>query len=223
MDGFLRANKKKRCHCGFRMKILIVDDDRINSTILNRLLGREGHHVIIAHNGQDGVDMCADEQPDLVLMDIRMPMMDGLEATRRIFHQFGDNPKGRPYIVAVSASALEHERKQFMEVGFDYFIAKPVHAEQVYECLASLLHIEYEYEDADMSQMDITKIILPADLLKRLKQAAEFGRMTELREALDEVRQIGPIGHLLAEQFLSLSRNFDMDTILDILKTINHE
>jgi len=212
-----------RLEDGYSLKALVVDDNKENRDVLEQMLSDIGGEVRLAENGAQALEAVHVEMPDIVFMDIRMPMMDGLEATRRIFHQFGDNPKGRPYIVAVSASALEHERKQFMEVGFDYFIAKPVHAEQVYECLASLLHIEYEYEDADMSQMDITKIILPADLLKRLKQAAEFGRMTELREALDEVRQIGPIGHLLAEQFLSLSRNFDMDTILDILKTINHE
>jgi CheY-like chemotaxis protein len=163
------------------------------------------------------------ERPDIVFMDIRMPTMDGLEATRRLLQECGADPPTRPYIVAVSASVLEHERQQFMAAGFDYFIAKPVHAEKVYECLASLLQIEYEYEDAEMSLMDTTQIILPAELLTRLKQAAEFGRMTELREALDDVRQFGPQGHMLAERLLSFSRSFDMDTILSILQTINHE
>ena len=216
---------------GYSLKALVADDNKENRDVLEQMLSDIGGEVRLAENGVQALEAVHVEMPDIVFMDIRMPMMDGLEATRQIFQEFGDDPKGRPYIVAVSASALEHERKQFMEVGFDYFIAKPVHAEQVYECLASLLHIEYEYDDvdksrfigADMSQMDITKIVLPADLLKRLKQAAEFGRMTELREALDEIRQIGPIGHLLAEQVLSLSRSFDMDTIRDILETINHE
>ncbi|MBM3237919.1 response regulator [Candidatus Poribacteria bacterium] len=206
---------------GYSVKALVADDNKENRDVLEQMLSDIGVKVRLAENGSQVLEAVRIEIPDIVFMDIRMPTMDGLETTRRIFHQFGDAPPGRPYIVAVSASAMEHERKQFMAVGFDYFIAKPVHAEQVYKCLASLLHIEYEYEDADMSQMDISNIVLSAELLKRLKQAAEFGRMTELREALDEVRQIGPIGHLLAERFLSLSRNFDMDTILEILEKIN--
>jgi hypothetical protein len=74
-----------------------------------------------------------------------------------------------------------------------------------------------------MSPMDMATIILPAELLKRLKQAAQFGRMTELREALDEVRQIGPKGQLLAERLATAQGQQDMNAILDLLETINHE
>jgi len=153
-------------------------------------------------------------------MDIRMPTMGGLEATRRIFQEFG---RDKLKIVAVSASALEHERKSFMEVGFDDFIAKPVHTEQVYECLANLLHVEYEYAAADTSQMELEKIVLPSSLLVRLREAAAFGRMTELIESLDEIRQIGDKGRLLAQQIHELSRNFDMRAIRELLETIEHE
>jgi signal transduction histidine kinase/CheY-like chemotaxis protein len=208
---------------GYSVTALVADDNKENREVLGQILSDIGVKVRLAENGIQALEAVRLERPDIVFMDIRMPDMDGMEATRRMLHQFGDDPKGRPYVVAVSASALQHQRQQFMAIGFDYFIAKPVHTEQVYECLASLLQIEYEYEDSEMSQMDIAKIVLPAELLKRLKQAAQFGRMTELREALDEVRQIGPRGNRLAERLLSLSRSFDMNAILDLLETINHE
>ncbi len=104
------------------MKILIVDDDRINSTILNRLLTREGHQVIIAHNGQDGVDMCADEQPDLVLMDIRMPQMNGYEAAREIKR---NNPGRFVPIIFLTAVTDEEGLAQCVNAGGDDFLTKP--------------------------------------------------------------------------------------------------
>ena len=104
------------------MKILIVDDDRINSTILNRLLGREGHQIIIAHNGRDGVDMYAEEQPDLVLMDIRMPEMNGYEAAREIKRI----SSGRFVpIIFLTAVTDEEGLAQCVDAGGDDFLTKP--------------------------------------------------------------------------------------------------
>ena len=207
---------------GYSVKALVADDNKKNSDVLGQILSDIGVEVSFAENGQEALEAVRAEIPDIVFMDIRMPVMDGLEATERIFQEFGgkDRLETCPYIIAVSASTLEHERNQFMEFGFHDFIGKPIHAEQVYECLANLLRVEYEYDDPDSSPMKLEKIVLPASLIERLREAAEFGRVTELTEALDEVRQIGEGGRLLAEQILSLSRNFDMEGILEILEAI---
>ncbi|MBI1926638.1 hypothetical protein HYR99_20655 [Candidatus Poribacteria bacterium] len=79
------------------------------------------------------------------------------------------------------------------------------------------MRVEYEYADEGSPQVDLSKLTLPDDLLLRLKEAAEFGKMTELRASLDEVRQRGEDGRLLAEKLHELSRKFDMDAILEIL------
>lgn len=104
------------------MKILIVDDDRINSTILNRLLGREGHLVIIAHNGEEGVETFLREKPDLVLMDIRMPRMNGYDAAREIkklaTNQFIP-------IIFLTAVTDEEALVQCIDAGGDDFLTKP--------------------------------------------------------------------------------------------------
>jgi len=208
---------------GYSVKALVADDNKQNSDVLGQILSDIGVAVSFAANGQEALDAVRAEMPDIVFMDIRMPVMDGLEATQRIFQEFGDvESKNCPYIVAVSASTLEHERNQFMEFGFHAFIGKPIHAEQVYECLANLLRVEYEYDDSDHS-IELEKIVLPTSLTERLREAAEFARVTELTEAMDEVRQIGEGGRLLAEQILSLSRNFDMEGILEILEAIEKE
>jgi hypothetical protein len=124
--------------------------------------------------------------------------------------------------VAVSASVLIHERQQYLDAGFEDFIPKPVDAGQVYACLADLLHVEYEYEEAE-SPLDTSEITLPEDLHLRLKEAARFGQVTEMEEVLEELRQIGETERLLADQLLRLTHNLDMNAILDILGRMDHE
>ncbi|MBF0380266.1 MAG: SpoIIE family protein phosphatase [Magnetococcales bacterium] len=104
------------------MKILIVDDDRINSAILTRLLGREGHPVVIAHNGEDGVEKFMQEQPDLVLMDIRMPRMDGYDAARKIKESASDRFVPIIFLTAVTD---EEGLAQCIDAGGDDFLTKP--------------------------------------------------------------------------------------------------
>ena len=202
---------------GYSLKALVADDNKENRDVLEQILADIGVEVRLAENGLQALEVVRAEIPDIVFMDIRMPVMDGLETTRLLFQGFG---RDKLKIVAVSASALEHEQKSFMAAGFDDFISKPLHAERVYECLANLLRVEYEYDDADTSQTELEKIVLPEALLNRLKEAAAFGRMTELIESLDEVRQIGGKSRLLAEQIHELSRNFDMRAIRELLNEL---
>lgn len=104
------------------MKILIVDDDRINGAILTRLLGREGHPVVIAHNGRDGVEMYHQEQPDLVLMDVRMPLMNGYEAAQLIKKSAADRFVPIIFLTAVTD---EEGLAQCIDAGGDDFLTKP--------------------------------------------------------------------------------------------------
>ncbi|MBF0213353.1 MAG: SpoIIE family protein phosphatase [Magnetococcales bacterium] len=104
------------------MKILIVDDDPINRTILQRLLGKEGHDVFTADNGRDGVDGFALHQPDLVLMDIRMPGMNGYEAAREI-KRIG--PSRFTPIIFLTAVTDEEGLVQCIDAGGDDFLTKP--------------------------------------------------------------------------------------------------
>ena len=125
--------------------------------------------------------------------------------------------------MAVSASALVHERQGYFDAGFDDFIAKPVDSQRVYECLATFLRVGYEYDDSAMPQTEFDKIVLPENLLSRLRRAAEFWEVTELEESLEEVCQISEHGRLLAERLRELSRNFDMEGIIEILGEISPE
>lgn len=131
----------------------------------------------------------------------------------------GDAP---PKLVAVSASVLPQERQRYFDAGFDDFIPKPISAGRVYECLAQLLLIEYEYHEEAQS-IDTSTVALPEALISRLKKAAELGDVMELEELFEQVRQTGEDGSLLAEQLMKLCQDLDMRGILRILETIHHE
>ena len=209
--------KVLRLAAGYQVKALVADDNGENREVLSRMLTDIGVTVITAPNGQQAYEAMRDNRLDIAFLDIRMPVMDGLEVAKRL--QEGE--KAPPKLVAVSASALVHEQQKYFASGFDDFIAKPLRAERVYETLANLLHVEYEYEYEGLSSIDFSKIVLPEELVTRLKEAAEVGRVTEIENYLSEVSQIGEHGNLLAERLHELSRNFDMERIFKILGLVS--
>jgi len=200
---------------GCQVSALIVDDSRENREVLSGILGEIGVPVVCAENGQEAVDIVLSSRPDIAFMDIWMPFMDGLEAVKRIIM---DCDEGRPKLVAVSASVLPHQRQSYLDAGFDDFIAKPVNAEIVYDCMARLLNIQYEYDEGTPEDVDISYAKLPEDLLLRLRKAAELGEVTALREMMGEVRQAGTGGRIFAYKLHGLIRNLDMNGILHILE-----
>lgn len=104
-------------------KILIVEDNAMNRALLMAILKPEGYELLTAENGQIGVEMAARELPDLILMDVMLPVMNGYDATRKI----KANPATRHIpIVAVTANAVPTERDRALDAGCDGYITKPV-------------------------------------------------------------------------------------------------
>ena len=103
-------------------KILIVDDNSQNLYLARFLLEQSGHQIVEAHNGQEAVDYCRKEKVDLVLMDIQMPVMDGLEATRIIKSEIDNTIT----IVALTAKAMSGDKEEILLVGCDGYIKKPI-------------------------------------------------------------------------------------------------
>ncbi len=204
---------------GYQVSALVADDNENNRYVLSRMLSQIGVSVIEAENGQQAVEATIENRPDIVFMDIWMPQMDGIQAIGQILAECGDY---RPELVAVSASALAHERQSYLEAGFHDFVPKPVDSQKVYECLAHLLQVEYEY-DQEFPSIDFRQVSIPEELLLRLRRSADLGELGALRELIDQLSQIDEYGHLLAEQLLELSRNFDMEGILEILGEIRNE
>ena len=105
------------------MKILYVEDNDDNIYMLQRRLVRAGHTVIIAKDGAEGVAMAAAEQPDLILMDMGLPVLDGWEATRQI--KAAAQTSGIP-VIALTANAMTGDREKALSAGCDDFDTKPV-------------------------------------------------------------------------------------------------
>ncbi len=105
------------------MKILYVEDNEDNVDILNRRLGRLGFQLVIATDGVEAIAMAAEENPDLILMDLSLPIMDGWEATRRI--KAAAATKHIP-VIALTSHAMVGERERALAAGCDDFDTKPV-------------------------------------------------------------------------------------------------
>ena len=104
-------------------KILIVEDNEMNRDMLSRRLERKGYEIVMAEDGQKGVDMSKSENPDLILMDLSLPVMDGWEATSTI--KADDNTKDIPIIV-LTAHAMAGDREKAIEAGADEYDTKPI-------------------------------------------------------------------------------------------------
>ena len=118
------------------MKILLVEDNEMNRDMLSRRLERKGYEVVIAVNGQEGVDLVSSTRPDLILMDLSLPIIDGWEATRRIK---ADPATASIPVIALTAHAMAEDRAKAMAAGCDDFDIKPVDLPRLLEKIDTLL------------------------------------------------------------------------------------
>ncbi len=125
-------------------RILIAEDQPDNLLLLKTLLEKAGLTTRVAENGQQAVELFEQWRPQLIFMDWRMPVMDGMEATKRI-RALPHGEKTR--IVALTASAFTDERNEIMASGHDAFISKPFRAEEIFGCLRRLLGVEFIYTE----------------------------------------------------------------------------
>ncbi|MEY9167794.1 two-component system cell cycle response regulator DivK [Sinorhizobium fredii] len=117
-------------------RILLVEDNEMNRDMLSRRLSRRGFDVLIAENGKAGVELAASERPDLILMDMSLPVMDGWEATRQI--------KANPLtstipVIALTAHAMASDRDLALDAGCDDYDSKPVDLSQLVRKIEQLL------------------------------------------------------------------------------------
>ena len=117
-------------------KILLVEDNEMNRNMLSRRLIRYGYEVVIAVDGQQGTEMAISERPDLILMDMSLPVMDGWEATRQVK---GNDVTRQIPVIALTAHAMAGDRERAMEVGCDDYDTKPVELPRLLGKIAALL------------------------------------------------------------------------------------
>ncbi len=109
-------------------RILLVEDNEMNRDMLSRRLRRSGYEVLMAENGRVGIEFAERDQPDVILMDLRMPVMDGWEAARRL--KASEATRGIP-VIALTAHAMQGDREEALDAGCDDYATKPVDFEDL--------------------------------------------------------------------------------------------
>src|SRR6476620_7532077 len=132
-------------------RILLVEDNEMNRDMLSRRLVRNGYEVFHAKDGQQGVNMALSERPDLILMDMSLPVVDGWEATRRI--KANAATRGIP-VIALTAHAMAGDRDKAMEVGCEDYDTKPVELSRLLGKIAVLLLPKAACVDGPGARMD---------------------------------------------------------------------
>ena len=117
-------------------KILLVEDNELNRDMLSRRLQRRGFEVVNAVNGQEGVEMAHSEAPELILMDISLPIMDGWEAARKIKKSL--KTRSTP-IIALTAHAMVGDREKSLEAGYDDYDTKPIDFQRLLQKMKTLM------------------------------------------------------------------------------------
>jgi len=196
-------------------RILIVEDQFENRLLLQRLLESVGFNVRVANDGLQGVNLFTQWKPDFIWMDRRMPVMDGIEATKKIRKlPGGDVVK----IVAVTASVFEQERKRLVEAGVDEIVNKPFVDEDIFSCLAKQLNLQYVFE-ATVDENELTEdqnitnedlAALPKALLSELTNAVTI---LDIEQSLFVIDKIKKIDSTLATQLKELVEKFDFQLI----------
>ncbi len=203
-------------------RVLVVDDNEINLQVTVRLLKMVGFETNEAFNGADALIKHEQWDPNLVLMDIQMPVMDGLEATRRI----KATERGRYLpVIALTANSFDEERKNMITLGFDGYIRKPFRESELFEAIGKSLGIKYIYNDEngrssrekysnnDVAILeDIAK--LPENLVLQMLDAIDVADLDLLIELIIRIDQ----DHSeLAKYLVTLANNYDYSYLQQIL------
>ena len=212
-------------------RLLVVDDVAENRILLSKLLETVGFDVRQAVNGEQAIALWRDYRPHLIWMDMRMPVMDGLTATKTIREGERNAPTGGPApvrIVALSASALEHERAAVVASGCDDFLAKPFRESAVFDKLAQQLGACYEYEAETAAApapsaavLSVTRLAaLPPRLLKPLRAALDIGDDEAAARLVGNIRtEDAALGDALQDAIA----NFRVDELLSLLEKVGTE
>ena len=207
-----------------RVRALVVDDVEDNREVLSGFLERAGIEVTMASSGAEALQLIAQQIPDIIFMDIRMPVMDGLTAVRQLRERW---PAERIVCVAITASGLLRQRSFYQDAGFDDFIGKPFLFEKVCDCMVRHLHVEFVHEPDTVIPAWVKPctgepdtIQLPDRMRERLLAAARINALTEIETLIVELKELTPDAKCLAFELEKLLSHYDMDSIIAHIEQI---
>lgn len=189
------------------LEVLLVEDDKINSTVLSLMLKEKGHRVDIAYNGIEALSFHGQKEYDAILMDIHMPLMDGIEATKRI-RKIEKESKHTP-IIALTAYALKGDREKFLSLGMDEYIPKPVMMEELYVALNQVV-ADNGIHHHPLTEVDGTNEVsisaageLNYETMGSLMQEGQSFRIKEIMQDATKLVIAGGEGNLVAIEHIA--------------------
>ena len=200
--------------------VLIVDDKTDNRRLLVDLLQPIGFNVVEASNGLEAIEMCKSLMPDLILMDIRMPKLNGIDAVKHIKLNI---PECSSPIIACTAEASDEEAQAAIDAGFDEIIRKPFTDDDIFSSITRHLGLQYQYadtvvkdskSDSGINQQSTDSQADTRQLIAELKEGIEIGDMDALGVVVDQIRARHPT---MAEQLDAYLEKYDFSGALKYL------
>ena len=205
-----------------RYKLLIVDDNLINRQLLIKLLNPLGFELQEATNGKEAIEIWQDWEPHLIFMDMRMPVMDGYEATKQIKTTI----KGQATaIIAITASVLKDDKNIILSAGCDDFVRKPFEESIIFEMIEKHLGVRYVYEETHLAEKQTIRYTLDAECLKVmsadwLEEVYQASMDLDDDSILTLIAQIPENHTTLAAALTDCVQNFRFDQIIDLIEPI---
>lgn len=217
-------------YSGEKQKILLVDDRWQNRSVIINMLKPIGFQIIEAENGQEALEKVEQEQPNLIITDLTMPVMNGFEMTQRLR---ASEAFKNIIVIASSASVFSFTRQQSWDAGCNDFMPKPVHAEELLQLLKKYLNLKWIYQvkpqvknlKEDLST-SISEMLIPSESeLSTLLKAAKSGYILDIQAEANRLKQADPKYTVFADKVIELAQAFEDEAIVSLIavsQSFNH-
>jgi len=222
-----RSRQVKELSKNSDLKVIVVDDAEENCVMLSDILKGIGAQTLLAGSGKKALKQLKVFTPDIIFMDMRMPVMSGEETTQKIIEQYGSQ---RFKIVGVTASTSDDDQNKMITAGCERVISKPYRVEQIFKCIQELLGVEYEYqevlgdsqenEEKPSELREMPDMWIPAKLFLEFKKSIEQNDVPELEKLLETLRSLGDEGKQVESHLYPLLKKGDFDGMLEFLDSV---
>lgn len=180
---------------GFKLDVLVCEDEKINQKLFKRLLAKQGHEVDIADNGIEAIELLKSKTYDLILMDIQMPLMDGLSTLSVIRNEL----KLSTPVIAVTAYALKGDRERFLNAGMNEYISKPINIREFYEKIERV----GKHKGKNVTDELLDKVITKSDDMSKIVKSGYVTPLYDIKLFIDknDSEMVEKTSHRLKDMF----------------------
>jgi PAS domain S-box-containing protein len=199
--------------------ILLVEDEKVNQIVIKRILENSAHRVSVASNGHEAIEMYRNGQYDLILMDIQMPEMDGLEATKHI-RKLGGQAEQVP-IVAITAYALQGDKERFMKNSMDEYVTKPINENELFHVIEKVVKVNKDKANLSIRLDENGEVEFFDKGLNKPLETNDLSLFAELASTVEELKSKllhseTKLIELLAHRIKDLSNSMGLDEMKSV-------